>query len=123
MSEEQPKKAEKKFSNFLWSRIDMIDKARDKGDHLLALQRTIRLIDYLPTPVKEKFKPKAKNMREELRRKVKAVKEVDDYLTLMRRSSYAQRMASVFVEELVDELMTELYDRGYLEKKGGIFEE
>ena len=120
MSDKEPetvRKIQYNFNNFLWKCLDKIETAMDEGDYILAMERAVRLVNYLPAQIKKEFRPKAQTLRKRVIEKTKEIEGVDDYTTRMRRLDFMQRLASRLVPEFINDLLIALDERGYLEVK------
>ena len=105
------------FVNFLWKNLDRINDALDVGDYILALQRALRLITFLPSDIKEHFREKIEKIESDIRRIVGLANNGDVYLDVVGKHRSLQAYARRTVMGFVDELMTVLDDRGYLEAR------
>jgi len=105
------------FVNFLWKNLDRINDALDVGDYILALQRALRLVKFLPLDIKEHFREKIEGIESDVRRILSRAGNGDVYLDVVGKHRCLQGYARKAVMEFIDELMSVLDDRGYLEAR------
>jgi len=106
---------EKPYTGFLFKALYGIYEAWDEGDLRKALHRATRLIVFLPTDIKNALWPKRKSIVAEMNRAY-GRNGVDWFTSQSVRNQSANRVAYRFLEPFVNQIVTLLDSKGWLEK-------
>lgn len=103
------------YISFLMGRLIEIWQAWDEGELVTALRKACRLVTFLPTDLKKKLMDKVKIIKAEMR-KANQVEGSDYYIGLIVKNKKNMQTAYKYLDPFVDDLVTLLDQRGYLEK-------
>jgi len=117
MTEVQPvTQVQHSFQAFFWKHMDMIYTAWDNGQHNIALQRALRLIDFLPNELYEKLKEQQTEALKELEAAYRATASTF-HATQLAKTHSANTVASRYLRQIVRNIINVTDQRGYLEQK------
>ncbi len=109
-----PSRFQPTYSGFLIDKLNKIYEAWDQGQQEIALARALRLCVFLPQELKKKLDPK----KEKITAAINAIYKINDatwFSTRLARNKAARRVANLYLEPFVDEMVDWLDKRGFLE--------
>ena len=124
MSEESSSRivaVQHKWNNFLWKWLDRIQTLRFNKEYGRALETLFELCDFIPEEVYKEMEPMLKEAKEKFDAPFDA--PADPFENIRVRRKIRENRAQGLLGDLIRLLRATLEKRGYLEKKGGIFEE
>lgn len=115
------------YLQFLWSGIGQIRTKQAEGDFGTALKLIAQLIDYLPENIKETFSKKAALIEHSMTLissgNLPEIKKIPDlFLRIVYKHKLFRAYANLALHNFVDELSTELDQKGYMISRTDVIE-
>lgn len=104
------------YVNFLWKALSKIWELQFEGNYAKALKTATDLIIYLPNAIKKKFRDRIAKINENMRLISQNTDGPSLFVKSVSRNRILQRYARTALNSFMDDLCTELDQRGYMEK-------